>query len=31
LRISLSAAHSVEDVIRLAHTINQAQEVVPAR
>lgn len=30
LRISLSAAHSVEDVIRLADTINQAEAVVQA-
>jgi len=30
LRISLSAAHRVEDVIRLADTINQAETVVQA-
>ena len=30
LRISLSAAHSVEDVIRLADVINQAEAVVQA-
>lgn len=30
LRISLSAAHSVEDVIRLADAINQAEAVVQA-
>ncbi|OYY50768.1 MAG: 8-amino-7-oxononanoate synthase [Methylophilaceae bacterium 17-44-8] len=31
LRISLSAAHSVEDVIQLVDTINQAEHVVSAR
>jgi 8-amino-7-oxononanoate synthase len=31
LRISLSAAHRVDDVIRLADAINQAEDVVPVQ